>query len=507
MFVEQGFGPKNVEEFQDPALASYNGRDGGKMWAWYTRSVFEQELAMRGVDLDSCTERQCEEALCATSAKFKRGLGGLMGLYPYAGPQCYPQLKDLVRLNANSGDAVERRVEERGRKGRGTDASVALPEQCSECWLRCEKCNALRLVESGCLASLISKEFEYTAPGERIDWREWLAAAPNRYEAWSEGALPREDGAVEVIEAVDETAEAAAVSDGELPDAVGVRAVRGEQGEMAVDEHGAGDDEQCSWGAVLRGVGSRQRRQADGGVLSTGEKAEQRRLAGAGGRTGAAVWAASGAKLRFECSMLITEEDVSLRGPAEEEDDAPMATETHARPTSRWRPVRCWSQEASRRCGELLQQQANGVVLNDAEQCELASLDAEVGDLDDYAALKARRWVAADFEAGDHVVVLRAGASTAEPLDAGWYARTGAVLAVRHKVSGPGKTASGGREADAELEADAAQSGGARSRDVLVLRLYRHPDHKKGWDRVPELHVAYSGSGKRVEDRRGFAHA
>ena len=90
-----------------------------------------------------------------------------------------------------------------------------------------------------------------------------------------------------------------------------------------------------------------------------------------------------------------------------------MATETHARPTSRWRPVRCWSQEASRRCGELLQQQANGVVLNDAEQCELASLDAEVGDLDDYAALKARRWVAADFEAGDRVVVLRAGASTA----------------------------------------------------------------------------------------------
>ena len=56
VFVEQGMGPKTVEECLDPVQAGYNGRDGGKIWTWYTRGVFEQQLAARGVDVSSCTE-------------------------------------------------------------------------------------------------------------------------------------------------------------------------------------------------------------------------------------------------------------------------------------------------------------------------------------------------------------------------------------------------------------------------------------------------------------------
>ena len=44
----------------------YNGRDGGKVYKWYSRVVFNNYLSrLWGVSEESCTERQCVLALKA----------------------------------------------------------------------------------------------------------------------------------------------------------------------------------------------------------------------------------------------------------------------------------------------------------------------------------------------------------------------------------------------------------------------------------------------------------
>ena len=69
--VEQGFGPASAHEVDDEDFSSYNGKDGGENWMWYEPSVFEIELQVLGVDVKTCTERECVIALCETS-KFIR---------------------------------------------------------------------------------------------------------------------------------------------------------------------------------------------------------------------------------------------------------------------------------------------------------------------------------------------------------------------------------------------------------------------------------------------------
>ena len=70
---------------------------------WYEPSVFQVELQRLGVDVETCTERECVIALRETS-KLIREYSDVYknGLVQYAGPQCYPQLKDAARLGANS---------------------------------------------------------------------------------------------------------------------------------------------------------------------------------------------------------------------------------------------------------------------------------------------------------------------------------------------------------------------------------------------------------------------
>ena len=136
----------------------------------------------------------------------------------------------------------------------------------------------------------------------------------------------------------------------------------------------------------------------------------------------------------------------------------------------------------------------------DAELRELAALDAQAGDLDDYKALQARRWGASDFEKGDQVVVLRSGVAATAPLDTNWFVRRGKVLAVqpdggRGSGAGQGNVRSGDEGEDSRV----AWSRGAGYGDRLVLSLLEHPDlthrTRKFWRRVRELHVAYSAPG------------
>ena len=195
-----------------------------------------------------------------------------------------------------------------------------------------EKCGALRLLDRGSRASLVSEgAFDYVVGGHRINWREWLSGAPERYEQWKNAALPGHDGIIEDNE-----------EEGKQSEGEGIGS--GAEGGGIVPE------------SVLSGVGSRQQRQADGGYLTEAEKAEQRRLYAV---------EASGVRLRFECSMLVTREVVA------EGDGGVDGAEEPAGQRPRWRPVRCWSSVAAAKCGVLLQRQASGEELSEAELHEL----------------------------------------------------------------------------------------------------------------------------------------
>ena len=102
-YVEQGRGAATVGDLENEALANYNGTGGGKVWTYYQPEVFNEELRKQGVDVQTCTERQCFRALRATSARLRKcGEVWKKDLVPDAGPQCYPQLKEVERLEANS---------------------------------------------------------------------------------------------------------------------------------------------------------------------------------------------------------------------------------------------------------------------------------------------------------------------------------------------------------------------------------------------------------------------
>ena len=64
----------------------YNGRNGGRVFKWYTRPVFNNYLAQMGVSEESCTERQCMLALGATSDELRKYGMVTRRLTPFLGP-------------------------------------------------------------------------------------------------------------------------------------------------------------------------------------------------------------------------------------------------------------------------------------------------------------------------------------------------------------------------------------------------------------------------------------
>ena len=104
-FIERDQGPRTVGERHD-TTATYNGRDGGKVFKWYTRAAFERHLTKIGWRgkpraVESCTEKQCMRALRDTSAELQMFPIDRHRLTPYAGPQCFPHLQDPARRLAN----------------------------------------------------------------------------------------------------------------------------------------------------------------------------------------------------------------------------------------------------------------------------------------------------------------------------------------------------------------------------------------------------------------------
>ena len=144
--------------------------------------------------METCTEGQCIRALKATSEALHTGPAHA-GLVPYAGPQCYPQLKE--RLWANTPQQMEtagrgpKRGAVKARAGTEDEDLRVLAEQFENCWMRCDDCGARRLVERGSAASLRSESFQKVTEGSEAGfWGQWLREARSRHDAflekWSE---------------------------------------------------------------------------------------------------------------------------------------------------------------------------------------------------------------------------------------------------------------------------------------------------------------------------------
>ena len=101
--VEQGCGPWAPADVDDEDFARYNGRGGGRVFKYFEPDLFLTELGQMGVDASTCTERQCMSALGNTSAHIAKNFSAeyMKGMVQFAGPQCYPHLRDGARMRAN----------------------------------------------------------------------------------------------------------------------------------------------------------------------------------------------------------------------------------------------------------------------------------------------------------------------------------------------------------------------------------------------------------------------
>ena len=95
---------------------------------WYEPYEFQKELQKMGVSVATCAERQCVDALRWTSDYVGRRYSEAYkaGLVQYAGPQCFPQLKDPVRLQANSQFASKKKTGKASAKGSRADTDAGM---------------------------------------------------------------------------------------------------------------------------------------------------------------------------------------------------------------------------------------------------------------------------------------------------------------------------------------------------------------------------------------------
>ena len=129
----------------------YNGRNGGQRFRWYSRPVFNRYLSRAGASEASCTERQCMDALAATSDELRKYPMVTDNLTPFAGPQCFPHLDKAsteCRLHANQ----RLKTEDPGSEGGAAPPQVApapgraCPPCTQGCWLQCDRCSKWRLL-------------------------------------------------------------------------------------------------------------------------------------------------------------------------------------------------------------------------------------------------------------------------------------------------------------------------------------------------------------------------
>ena len=172
--VARDQGPASYRE-RTAEAAAYNGETGGRVFKWYRKSVFQRHLLQQGAEVETCSERQCMDALRATSTELERDAGGCDRGNAYAGPQCFPQLAE--RMDSNE--------ELRGVDDAGNGPSAMQREEdlmrtkMRDCWKQCAACQKWRLLDPDCM-KLWDEEY-YGGLEEQANWKCWLSRAPARY--------------------------------------------------------------------------------------------------------------------------------------------------------------------------------------------------------------------------------------------------------------------------------------------------------------------------------------
>ena len=136
----------------DDASFAYNGsnKECGRVFKWYRKALFQDRLRELGWAKTGCKtgaqvyasldEHICMRALRLTTEHLEKYPRMHGSMDEYAGPQCYPQLIDDSKYNANN--EVLRVASEQV----GCLEMDAVREQ-MRCWLRCGSCGKWRLVE------------------------------------------------------------------------------------------------------------------------------------------------------------------------------------------------------------------------------------------------------------------------------------------------------------------------------------------------------------------------
>ena len=386
------------------------------------------------------------QALKATSEMLKSGKVEQVDLAPYAGPQCYPQLKERLMANAVEAGGLRRDNNRPGAAGRSArpedDGLNAVVEQFEGCWLRCDDCGARRLVERGSLASLRAEDFQKTLEGsEEGFWAQWLDGARSRYDDFVQkcsvggaGSAPGEAGGGLASGSVAMTTGLnTGVDAGRRPDAE----MEGPGPSESDHAEALRTDVRLGLEAAKVVIGSRgggltvaEQGQAD--ALYQRERQVAGKLVGDGPRRVGGVPRAAPRALKFRCSML--QREVTWRRAG----DGVLRR--------RWETMRCRAWNAG--AGQW-----------------------EGGDEDDFDALHRSWWGKDDFVEGGAVVLLRLLGLGGQP-ESNLWARYGRVARI------------GGRAAE---------------RGVVILRL--REERARDWCAHEQVHVEL------VRDFRGVLAA
>ena len=196
VLLKPNMGPPNSLARALP-LADYNGERGGEVFWWFHKVYFAKALKDLGTTVKLATEAQVMSALKTTSESLRGGQVNGMQLLKYAGPQCYPQVRD--RMNA-------------GLKPVSGDSGAKELNQWRDCWLCCSSCTKMRLVRKDCMPAVCPEMFkgEETCPGD-VEWRNWMQMAEERFNAFAATQQPKEKEEAVVPSAV--TVEAADLSE------------------------------------------------------------------------------------------------------------------------------------------------------------------------------------------------------------------------------------------------------------------------------------------------------
>ena len=377
------------------------------------------------------------QALKATNEMLKSGKVEQVELVQYAGPQCYPQLKERLMANAVESGGVRRDNSRPGAAGRRAcprdDGLGAVVEQVEGCWLRCDDCGARRLVERRSLASLRAERFQKTLEGgEEGFWAQWLEGARSRYDdfvqkcsAGGAGSAPGEaGGAVAGGSVAEPTGLDGGSEGGGRPDAE-----MEEPGESG-SEHGEvlRTDVRLGLEAAKvflggRGGGLTVAEQEQSDALYQRERQVAGKLVADGQPRVGGLRSAPARGLQFRCSML--QREVTWRRAG----DGVLRR--------RWETMRCrvWNAGAGQ---------------------------WEGGDEDDFEALHRSSWGRDDFVDGGSVVLLRPFGLGGQPESKLW-ARYGRVVRAVWR---------------------------AAERDVVIVRLQE--ERARDWCAHEEVHVELS---------------